>query len=92
MSTHISYVYQAARQTLNAPQNGLPVGLYAMGRGQIDLSAAVRVRWFDHPGKITLDATNLTNAPYRMTFGYRNAPYSVFNPGYQVLVGWQGRF
>ena len=92
VSTHISYVYQAARQTLNAPQNGLPVGLYALARGQLDLSAGLRVRWFDHPGKITLDATNLTNAPYRMSFGYRNAPYSVYNPGFQVLVGWQGRF
>ena len=92
VTTHISYVYQAARQTLNAPQNGLPVGLYALARGQLDLSAGLRVRWFDHPGKITLDATNLTNASYRISFGYRNAPYSVYNPGFQVLVGWQGRF
>ena len=92
VSTHISYVYQAARQTLNAPQNGLPVGLYALARGQLDLSAGLRVRVFDHPGKITLDATNLTNAPYRMSFGYRDAPYSVYNPGFQVLIGWQGRF
>ncbi len=92
VSTHMSYVYQASRQTLNAPQNGLPVGLYALGRGQVDLSADIRVHLFQHPGKITLDATNLTNAPYRTVFGYRNAPYSVYNPGAQILIGWQGAF
>ncbi len=50
------------------------------------------MHWFDRSGKITLDATNLTNAPYRTTFGPRDATYSVYNPGYQVLIGWQGRF
>ena len=92
VSTRISYVFQATRETQSAPQNGLPVGLYALARGQIDLSAALRVHWFDRAGKITLDATNLTNAPYRTTFGPRDATYSVYNPGYQVLIGWQGRF
>lgn len=95
-SAHISYVYEATRQTQNAPQNGLPVGLYALGRGQVDLSAGWRVPGFGprpgHWGQITLDATNLTNSPYRMTFGTAGAPYSVYNPGYQVLIGWQGRF
>ena len=92
VSTHASYVFQAARQVLNAPQNGLPVGLHALGRGQIDLSADIRVHWWGRPGKVTLDATNLNNAPYRMTFGSRSAAYSVYNPGYQMLIGWQGRF
>jgi TonB-dependent receptor len=88
-SAHVSYVYEAARQTQNAPQNGLPVGLYALGRGQVDLSASWRMRGL---GKITLDATNLTNAPYRMVFGTAGATYSVYNPGYQALIGWQGTF
>lgn len=91
VSAHISYVYQASRQTLNSPQNGLPVGLYALGRGQIDLSAAWTLRG-SRTSRLTLDATNLTNAPYVMVFGYRNAPYSIYNPGFQILLGWQGRF
>ncbi len=91
VSTHISYVYQAQRETSNAPQNGLPLALYAAGRGQIDLSAAWSPSWIGH-GKITLDATNLGNAPFVMFFGYKSAPYSIYNPGYRIMLGWRGQF
>ncbi len=91
VSTHVSYVYQAQRETSNAPQNGLPLALYAAGRGQIDLSAAWSPPWLAR-GKVTLDATNLTNAPYVVFFGYKSAPYSIYNPGYRVMLGWRGQF
>ena len=90
-STHMSYVYQAQRETANAPQNGLPLALYAAGRGQIDLSAAWSPRWIGR-GKITLDATNLGNAPFVVFFGDKSAPYSIYNPGYRIMLGWRGQF
>ena len=30
---------------------------------------------------------NLTNEPLRTIFGYENAPYSVYYPGREVLLG-----
>ena len=42
--------------------------------------------------RTTLDALNLTNAPLRTLFGYENAPYSVYYPGREILLGIRATF
>jgi outer membrane receptor protein involved in Fe transport len=48
--------------------------------------------FFNDSLRLTLDALNLTNEPIRTSFGYDNAPYSVYYPGREVLLGVRAKF
>jgi TonB-dependent receptor len=91
-SISLNYVWNDQSLALNAPQNNIPVGLYASARGQFDLSAGYQLPFLNKALRLTVDALNLTNAPIRTTFGYNNATYSVYYPGRQVLFGVRAKF
>jgi outer membrane receptor protein involved in Fe transport len=82
----------SSSSALNPPQNNLPVGLIADKRGQLDLSLGYQLPLLGNALRVTLDALNLTNEPLRTIFGYENAPYSVYYPGREVLLGVRAKF
>lgn len=92
VSLSVNYVWTDKNVALNPPQNNLPVGLIADKRGQLDLSLGYQLPYFSNSFRVTLDALNLTNAPIRTIFGYANAPYSVYYPGREVLLGVRATF
>jgi TonB-dependent receptor len=92
ISLSLDYVWTDRTVALNPPQNNLPVGLIADKRGQLDLSLGYQLPFWGDTLRVTVDALNLTNAPLRTIFGYANAPYSVYYPGREVLVGFRAKF
>jgi TonB-dependent receptor len=92
ISLSANYVWTDKTVALNPPQNNLPVGLIADKRGQLDLSLGYQLPFFTNAFRVTLDALNLTNEPIRTIFGYENAPYSVYYPGREVLLGVRATF
>ncbi|MFL6604883.1 MAG: TonB-dependent receptor [Steroidobacteraceae bacterium] len=92
VSLSVNYVWADKFVALNPPQNNLPVGLIADKRGQLDLSLGYQLPFMTNALRVTLDALNLTNEPLRTVFGYENAPYSVYYPGREVLLGVRATF
>jgi len=92
VSLSLNYVWTDKTVSLNPPQNNLPVGLIADKRGQLDLSLGYQLPFLGNALRVTLDALNLTNSPLRTIFGYENAPYSVYYPGREVLLGVRASF
>jgi TonB-dependent receptor len=91
-SIHASYAYADRRSYLPAPQNGLPLGIYIEPRDQFDLSASYDMGLFGGDNKLTFNVVNLTNAPIKQTFGYKNATYSIYSAGAQFSLGVQAKF
>jgi TonB-dependent receptor len=92
VSISVNYVWNDKSIAANAPQNNINVPLKAEARGQLDVSAGYQLPFMDKAWRLTLDALNITNEPLRTTFGYDNAPYSVYYPGRQVLFGLRASF
>jgi TonB-dependent receptor len=92
VSLSVNYVWTDKNVSLNSPQNNLPLGLISDKRGQLDLSLGYQLPYFSNSLRVTLDALNLTNEPIRTIFGYANAPYSVYYPGREVLLGVRATF
>jgi len=92
VSVSVNYVWNDESIAANAPQNNINVPLKAEARGQLDVSAGYQLPFMDKAFRLTLDALNITNEPLRTTFGYDNAPYSVYYPGRQVLLGLRATF
>jgi TonB-dependent receptor len=92
VSVSVNYVWNDESIAANAPQNNINVPLKAEARGQLDVSAGYQLPFMDKAWRLTLDALNITNEPLRTTFGYDNAPYSVYYPGRQVLLGLRASF
>jgi TonB-dependent receptor len=91
-SISVNYVWNDESVAANGPQNNINVPLKAEARGQLDVSAGYQLPFADKAWRVTLDALNITNEPLRTTFGYDNAPYSVYYPGRQVLLGLRASF
>lgn len=91
-SLSVNYVWNDESVAANGPQNNINVPLRAEARGQLDVSAGYVLPFADKAWRVTLDALNITNEPLRTTFGYDNAPYSVYYPGRQVLLGLRASF
>ena len=91
-SLSVNYVWNDESVAANAPQNNINVPLKAAARGQLDVSAGYQLPFAGKAWRVTLDALNITNEPLRTTFGYDNAPYSVYYPGRQVLLGLRASF
>jgi TonB-dependent receptor len=92
LSVSLNYVWNDESVAANGPQNNINVPLKAEARGQLDASVGYQLPFADKAFRLTLDALNITNAPLRTTFGYDNAPYSVYYPGRQVLLGLRASF
>jgi TonB-dependent receptor len=91
-SLHVSYNYIGANQVAATGQNNTPYGLFADAHGQVDLSAAYTLPWYNKAFQLTFNATNLNNEPLRTYFGFENAPYSVYYPGPQFQAGVHAKF
>lgn len=92
LSLSLNYTWTDKTVALNPPQNNVNVGLIADKRGQLDLSLGYQLPFISNSFRLTLDALNLTNEPLRTLFGYENAPYSVYYPGREVLLGIRATF
>jgi TonB-dependent receptor len=92
LSVSLDYVWTDKNVAANPPQNGLQLGLISDKRGQLDLSMGYQLPFLGDAIRLTVDALNLTNEPIRTSFGYDNAPYSVYYPGREVLVGFRAKF
>ena len=92
LSVSLNYVWNDESIAANGPQNNINVPLKSEARGQFDASVGYQLPFAGKAFRLTLDALNITNEPLRTTFGYDNAPYSVYYPGRQVLVGLRAAF
>ncbi len=95
-STHLSYV-KTGNSSVNlaavgASPNGVALNEVNQERYQIDFSGSYDIKTWGHDSKITLDVTNLTKQGFRTIYQYSNVVYSYYNPGLQMIVGWQGSF
>ena len=91
-SLHVSYNYIGGNQTAPTGQNNTPFGLFADAHGQVDLSASYTLPWYNKAMQVTFNATNLNNESLRTYFGFESAPYSVYYPGPQFLLGVSAHF
>ncbi len=89
VSVSLNYVWTGKSIAANAPQNGINVPLRSDSRGQLDLSAGYQLPFLNKAFRVTFDMLNMTNAPIRTVFGYENAPYSVYYPGREYLMGFR---
>jgi TonB-dependent receptor len=92
LSVSVNYVWNDALVAANAPQNNINVPLKADSRGQLDMSVGYQLPFYDNAVRLTVDVLNITNEPLRTRFGYDSAPYSVYYPGRQFLVGLRASF
>ncbi|MES1156477.1 MAG: TonB-dependent receptor [Alphaproteobacteria bacterium] len=92
LSAHVSYGWADQKITAPPPQNNVNVPLYSDARGQWDGSASYKLPWWGGNTELTLDAINITSEPLRGTWGYDNAAFTYYLPGYQVLLGVRGSF
>ncbi|WP_343122980.1 TonB-dependent receptor [Xanthomonas sp. MUS 060] len=92
-SVRLSYAWNDDMIISGANQNGIPdARLMADARGQLDLSASYTLAHLPSAPQITLNITNLTNAPLRTTFQYPNATYDLYKPGRTIMLGIRGTF
>ncbi|UAK26133.1 TonB-dependent receptor [Sphingomonas nostoxanthinifaciens] len=92
ISLSVNYVWTDKSIAINGPQNGINVPLRNDARGQLDLSAGYQLPFMNKAFRLTFDMLNITNSPIRTTFGYDNAPYSVYYPGREYLFGIRASF
>ncbi|WP_158917277.1 TonB-dependent receptor [Caulobacter sp. S45] len=92
VSVHITYTYLDGRVTAAAPQNNVNLPLIADPEGQLDLAANYTLPWHNKAFQITFNAININNSIQRTVFGHDNAPYSVYYPGPEYIVGMRAKF
>jgi TonB-dependent receptor len=91
VSLHLTWTYMDKRVVATAPQNNVNVPLITDPYGQLDLSAAYTLPFYENV-QITFNAQNLTNEKQRTVFGYSNAAYTAYWPGSIFLLGFRGKF
>ncbi len=92
-SLSVNYVWNDESIAANAPQNNVNVPLKAAARGQLDVSAGYQLPFMDKAWRPDAGRPeHHQRSPLRTTFGYDNAPYSVYYPGRQVLLGLRASF
>ncbi len=95
-SAHLSYV-KTGNSSVNlaavgSSPNGVALNEINQDRYQVDFSGSYDIKTWGHDSKITLDITNLTKQGFRTIYQYSNVVYSYYNPGLQMILGWQGSF
>jgi TonB-dependent receptor len=92
-SVRLSYVWNDKQISSGLNQNGvLGTELKTDARGQLDLSASYDFENVVGEPQISLNISNITDAPIRMTFDSDSATYSVFKTGYVATVGVKASF
>ncbi len=92
VSVHITYTYLDGRIVASAPQNNINLPLIADPAGQLDLAANYTLPWYNKAFQVTFNAININNSIQREVFGYENAPYQVYYPGAQYILGFRAHF
>jgi TonB-dependent receptor len=92
ISIHVNYTWTEHAIVAIAPQNNVGLANIQDDHGQLDMSASYTPPFLDKAFQITFNAINITNAPLRTYFGYKNAAYSVYYPGSQYLLGIRAHF
>ena len=92
VSVRLSYTYTDDALIALAPQNNTNVGNIQAARGQLDMSASYTPNWMDKAYQITFNAVNMTNEPLTTYSNFESAPFSVYYPGRQFLIGLRGKF
>ena len=92
-SIRFSYVWSAAQISAGTNQQGIPAAeLFTDAYGQLDMSASYTFASLPTSPALTLNAINITDEKQRGTQQFSNATNSLYNPGYQVLLGVHGKF
>ena len=91
-STRVTWTHTDGGIAANGPQNGLPLDMNYDEQDRIDMNISYLLPFFNQQQRITLDAFNITNEIQRTTIGPDSMPYSVFAPGYTVILGMRGSF
>lgn len=92
-SVRLSYVWNDKQISSGPNQNGvLGTELKTDARGQLDLSASYDFENVVGEPQISLNISNITDTPIRMTFDSDSASYSVFKTGYVATLGVKASF
>lgn len=92
-SVRLTYVWNDKQISSGPNQNGvLGTELMTDERGQLDLSTSYEFADVMGKPQVSLNISNLTNEPLRMTFAYDNATYSSFKTGYIATLGLKASF
>lgn len=92
-SVRLSYVWNDKQISSGPNQNGvLGTELKTDARGQLDLSASYDFENIKGQPQVSLNISNITDAPIRMTFDSDAATYSVFKTGYIATLGVKASF
>jgi TonB-dependent receptor len=92
-SIRFSYVWSAAQIAAGLNQQGIPLAeLFTDSYGQLDMSASYTFASLPTSPALTLNAINITDEKQRGTQQFSNATNSLYNPGYQILLGVHGKF
>lgn len=91
-TARLSYTWYDEQYQSQLGNNGIDVYRYQEARGQWDASASYEFENMPTSPAITLNVINFAGDPERQIFGYSNAPYLYYDPGYQVILGLRGTF
>jgi TonB-dependent receptor len=92
-SIRFSYVWSAAQIAAGFNQQGISAAeLFTDAYGQLDMSASYTFAMLPTSPALTLNAVNITDEKQRGTQQFSNATNSLYNPGYQILLGVHGKF
>ncbi len=92
VSVRLNYTWTQAAVIAIAPQNNTNVANIQGDRGQLDMSASYTPPWMDKAYQFTFNAVNITNKPLTTYSSYESAPFSVYYPGRQFLLGLRAKF
>jgi TonB-dependent receptor len=92
ISLHMNYTWTDDAIVALAPQNNVGLPNIQGAHGQLDLSASYTPPFLNKAFQITFNAINMTNAPLKTYYGYQSAPFSVYYPGRQFLLGARAHF
>jgi TonB-dependent receptor len=92
VSVRLNYTWTEAATIAIAPQNNTNVNNIQGDRGQLDMSASYTPPWMDKAFQFTFNAVNITNKPLTTYSSYESAPFTVYYPGRQFLLGLRAKF
>jgi TonB-dependent receptor len=96
LSAHVSYVFNKGTVISQPGQNGITnAALYQDDYGQADASFIYDLNevFDDLPGdpQLTIDVLNFTDSKLRQYFEYKNATYTLYDPGTTIMFGFRAK-
>jgi hypothetical protein len=97
LSAHVSYNFNKGTAVSQPGQNGLTnAAIFQDDYGQADASFIYDLNhvFNDLPGdpELTIDVLNFTDAKLRQYFEFKNATYTLYDPGTTVMFGIRAKF